>query len=68
MRVSRDFLKDFAYCANFYGWNDADIEEVKQAVRENTGYRDYLTQLANAHRAGYRQTPENNYMRLDQWR
>lgn len=67
MKVSRSFLRDFGYLANYYSWNESDIEEIKQVVRENTGYREYLEMLANAHRNGYEQTEKNNYIRLDAW-
>lgn len=68
MQVSKSFLKDFAYLANRYGWAAADIEEMKAAVRakEDAGRR-YITTLAAAHRAGYEQTPENGYIRLNVW-
>lgn len=69
MNVSKVFLKDFAYLANRYGWTPADIEEMKAAVRANeSAGRRYITTLAAAHRAGYEQTIENNYVRLDAWR
>lgn len=68
MNVSKQFLKDFAYLANRYGWTPADIEEMKAAVRANEldGKR-YVTSLAEAHRAGYDQTSENGYIRLQAW-
>jgi hypothetical protein len=68
MQVSKSFLQDFAYLANRYGWNAADIEEMKVAVRANEGAsRRYITTLAMAHRAGYEQTPGNRYIRLNAW-
>jgi hypothetical protein len=68
MKVSRAFLQDFAYLANYYGWTPADIEEMKAAIRENEEHgRRYITVLARAHRAGYRQTAENGFIRLDYW-
>jgi hypothetical protein len=68
MNVSKSFLLDFAYLANRYGWTPADVEEVRAAVRAHpeSGKR-YITTLAGAHRAGYEQTPENGYIRLDAW-
>lgn len=68
MLVSKTFLRDFAYVANRYGWTPADIEEMKAAIRANeeTGKR-YISALAAAHRAGYEQTPENGFIRLDAW-
>lgn len=68
MKVSKAFLKDFAYLANLYHWNEKDVEELKQATRENTALADYWTELAAAHRAGYRQTKENGYIRLHVWK
>jgi hypothetical protein len=67
MNVSRQFLRDFAYLANHYGWTPADIEDVKADTRASPGLVDYWTVLANAHRAGYEQTPQNGYIRLVDW-
>jgi len=67
MLVSRKFLLDFAYIANFYGWTNSDIEEVKKETRESPELVKYWSELADAHRHGYRQTKENNYMRLAEW-
>lgn len=68
MKVSKQFLKDFAYLANRYGWNTADIEDVKAQTRSNPcEMRAYWTDLAAAHRAGYEQTSENGYLRLAAW-
>jgi hypothetical protein len=68
MLVSKSFLRDFAYLANRYGWMPSDIVEMKTAIRanEDSGRR-YITTLAAAHRAGYKQTAENRFMRLDIW-
>ena len=68
MKVSREFLKDFAEIANRYGWNADDIEEVKAHMREHfEPMRRYWSTLAAAHRAGYEQTRENDYIRLQAW-
>ena len=67
MNVSKRFLKDFAYLANYYCWTPADIENVKAYTRDNQDMARYWTTLANAHRAGYEQTPENNFARLSEW-
>lgn len=68
MNVSRQFLRDFAEVANRYGWNAADIEEVKREIRAaGEPMVRYFSALAAAHRAGYEQTPENGYMRLYAW-
>lgn len=67
MLVSRQFLKDFAYIANYYGWTDKEVEEVKEATRQSPELRYYWQELARAHRQGYHQTKENNYMRLAEW-
>ena len=62
------FIKDFAYLANRYEWNAADIEDVKAHMRDNfEPMRRYWSTLAAAHRAGYEQTRENGYMRLHAW-
>lgn len=68
MKVSKQFLRDFAYIANLYGWTAADVEDAKEQTRSNPGEMvPYWTRLAAAHRAGYQQTRENNHMRLGQW-
>lgn len=68
MNVSKQFLKDFAYLANRYGWNASDIEDVKAQTRGNPEeMRRYWTTLAAAHRAGYQQDSENDFMRLGVW-
>ncbi len=68
MKVSRDFIRDFAYIANLYGWNAADVEDVKAQTRANPEpMRRYWTALAAAHRAGYQQTEANGYERLRVW-
>lgn len=68
MKVSKQFLRDFAYLANLYAWSPEDIEEIKAHTRANPeAMRRYWTNLAIAHRAGYEQTPENGFMRLDEW-
>lgn len=68
MNVSRQFIKDFAYLANRYEWNAADIEEVKTHMRDNfEPMRRYWTLLAEAHRAGYEQTKGNGFIRLRGW-
>jgi hypothetical protein len=67
MKVSKQFLRDFAYIANLYGWSAEDVEDAKAQTRAHPELRLYWTQLAVAHRAGYQQTRENNYMRLGLW-
>lgn len=68
MKVSKQFLRDFAYIANLYGWTADDVEDAKAQTRSNLGEMvPYWTRLAAAHRAGYQQTRENNHMRLGQW-
>lgn len=68
MKVSPVFLKDFAYIANLYGWDAADIDDAKAQTRAAPGPMvAYWTMLAGAHRAGYRQDLANGYMRLGAW-
>jgi hypothetical protein len=67
MKVSKQFLRDFAYLANHYGWTPADIEDVKADTRANPDLVRYWSTLADALRAGYEQTPENSFIRLDAW-
>lgn len=68
MKVSKQFLRDFAYLANLYGWNAADIEEVKAQTRASpVEMGAYWVRLAAAHRAGYQQAKGNNFVRLQCW-
>jgi hypothetical protein len=68
MKVSKQFLRDFAYLANLYAWTPVDIEEIKAQTRANPEVmRRYWTNLAIAHRAGYEQTPTNGLVRLREW-
>jgi hypothetical protein len=67
MNVSRQFLNDFAYIADYYAWAPADVEQAKADTRASPDLVHYWTILANAHRAGYRQTPENRFIRLQEW-
>jgi hypothetical protein len=67
MKVSKSFLRDFAYLANYYGWTPADIEDIKAQTRADPDLAHYWTNLAAAHRAGYEQTPENGFIRLHLW-
>ena len=68
MKVSKAFLRDFAYLANLYGWDARDIEDVKAQTRANPEpMRRYLTTLAAAHRGGYQQTAANGYERMGKW-
>lgn len=68
MKVSKQFLRDFAYIANLYGWTTADIEEVKAQTRANPDELGrYWSRLAAAHRAGYEQTKANQFIRLERW-
>lgn len=50
-----------------YNWSDQDVVEIKQAAKDHPQWWIYWTNLAEAHRAGYKQTPENNYQRLHVW-
>lgn len=67
MNVSRQFLQDFAYLANHYHWTPTDIEDAKADTRANPDLVRYWSTLAAAHRAGYEQTPQNNFIRLRDW-
>lgn len=67
MNVSKQFLRDFAFLANHYGWTPADIEDVKADTRANPDLVRYWTALAKAVRGGYDPSPENGFIRLDAW-
>ncbi len=68
MLVNKRFLIDFAYLANRYGWDGAELEDVKEQTRQSAELRRYWTELAAAHRAGYEQTRANQWMRLEEWK
>lgn len=67
-KVSKAFLRDFAQLANFFEWEADVIEEMKQAVRDSSEMREYIEELAAAHRMGYKQKKENGYIRLHAWK
>lgn len=67
VKVSKAFIRDFSYVANMYEWSDATVEEVKQQTRGNHELMRFWQELAAAHRAGYRQSRENNWQRLAEW-
>lgn len=68
MLVNRQFLRDFAELANLYGWEGQVLEEVKQQTRESAELRAYWAQLARAHRQGYEQRRDNNWIRVEHWK
>lgn len=68
MLESQQFVDDIAYLARYYGWDADDLDDVLAQTESNPGEMcGYWAQLAAAHRSGYEQTAENNYMRLSQW-
>lgn len=68
MKVSKQFLRDFAYLANRYGWMPGEIEEIKAHTREHPQVMQrYWSNLAIAHQAGYKPTDKNGYLRLREW-
>jgi len=67
MKVSKQFLRDFAFLANHYSWTPADVEQIKADTRANPDLVRYWSALADAVRAGYKQTAENGYIRLRAW-
>jgi len=68
MKVSKAFMRDFAYIANYYEWDDKTVEEVKQETRDSPALVAYWRNLAAAHRAGYAQNRDNNWIRLEHWK
>lgn len=63
--VSKDFMRDFAQLANFYGWDGRVLDEVKEQTRNSAELRNYWQDLAAAHRVGYKQTKGNQWERLE---
>lgn len=67
MDAKLKLAEDMRYLRQRYGWSDADATEVKAAAKKNRAWWRYWTILAAAHRAGYEQTEENGYPRLQLW-
>lgn len=67
MRVTQAFIEDMRYLRAFYQWNDADVKEVKAAIKGSDEMVHYFTVLAAAHRAGYSQHAGNGFQRLQAW-
>jgi len=65
---SENFIDDIDYLADYYSWTDDDLADVMEQIVANPDEMGrYWIHLAAAHRAGYQQTRENNFMRLGQW-
>jgi hypothetical protein len=67
LKLNESEIDDLHYLRQYYGWDDKDARQVMQSIRETEHAARYYVILAGAHRAGYRQTPENGYMRLQPW-
>lgn len=68
-KVSKQFIKDFAFVANFYEWKPDEVEEFKSIIRgEGDGeMKRYIEKLSRALQSGYRQTKANGFIRLEKW-
>lgn len=53
--------------AKHYGWTEKERAEWREPLRHPGPDRDYVLTLAMALQNGYRQTPENNFIRLGAW-
>lgn len=60
-------IADLRYLRAYYGWIDEDASDVMQSIKENPDAARYYIILSAAHRAGYEQTAENNFIRLQIW-
>lgn len=67
MRLTQNFIDDMRYLRQRYGWTDADVIEIKEALRDCEPLVRYFTILAAAHRAGYEQHAGNGFVRLQTW-
>lgn len=68
MLESQQFVDDIAYLARYYGWDYDDLDDVLAQTESSPDEMcGYWAQLAAAHRSGYQQTHENDYMRLGRW-
>jgi len=44
--------EDMKYLRTIYGWDDADVLDIRAAAKETPAWWDYWTRLAASHRAG----------------
>jgi hypothetical protein len=57
MQVSRAFLRDFATCANYHGWDEAKIAQVKDEIRADPRLVEYWQRQAELYRASEEYAP-----------
>lgn len=67
MRLTTEFIDDMRYLRQRYGWNDEDVVQIKEALRDCDPLVRFFSILAAAHRAGYEQHAGNGFVRLQQW-
>lgn len=67
MRYPISFQDDLKYLATYYEWNAEDKQEIREAFTDSPEMVNFLTVLAKAHRAGYKQHAGNGFIRLQAW-
>lgn len=60
-------IRALALVAKHYGWADDDLAQWRVALRHPSPERTFILNLALALQCGYRQTLENNHIRLAGW-
>lgn len=67
MKYPATFSEDLKQLSKYYEWNQADKNEIRKAFTDCEPMVKYLTTLAAAHRAGYKQDAANGFVRLRTW-
>ena len=67
IKVSKQFLRDFACVSNRYDWTTEEIEEFKSIIRVDNEMKMYIQSLAIALRAGYNKPGSRLRQTLNSW-
>ena len=67
IKVSKQFLRDFAQVSNRFDWDIGDIEEFKKIIRVDNEMKMYIQSLAAALRAGYKDPKTRCRQTLNAW-
>lgn len=67
IKVSKQFLRDFAQVSNRFDWDLEEIEEFKKIIRVDNEMKIYIQSLAAALRAGYKDPKTRCRQTLNEW-
>lgn len=67
MKYPASFSEDLKQLSAFYEWTPAEKIEIRKWFTDCEQTVHFLTVLASAHRAGYRQCAANGFIRLQAW-